>query len=648
MGQGELAERRARAESLGDEIATLVATLDATTHKLLCAIRAFDEERGWALQGAKSCAHWLTWRTGRGLHAAREWVRVANALGELPQIDASLAAGSISYTKVRAMTRVATPDNEPLLLAQAKTATGAQLERVCAAFGSVKQRLDGKPPLEEQRYVRRQTLRDGSVLVIARLSPDEAAVVMDALRAVRAELSAPSSESSAPSAESSASLAESSASLAESSAVPAESSAVPAESSAASAESSAASAESSAASAESSAASAESSAEPVGAARDFGRLSGENVPAGTSPTSSPSGFAPESSAWVVGAERDSARLSGENVPAGTSPTHPPKVDAPEANRGATLRAATPSARSPEARSAEMERSGRGLLPKPNLADALMVMAEATRRIVSLPTAAVVSANGAADPANAVDHATFLQLTNPETERGTSPPPLGVSPPPPGVSPPPPGASPPPPATSRARAASPRTTRPELLLHLRSSDIVAGAWQAELHDGTPLSGDALCRLACDSGVVVVQTDEAGDPLDVGRRRRTIPPALMRALLVRDRGCRFPGCNQQACLEGHHIEHWAQGGATSKDNTVLLCHHHHVAVHEGGFSIEHTDAGPRFRDPAGRIIPAVPPAATPAAPTYIGDPRCNLIDWDGSRANIRDAVNALVARHLAAAS
>jgi len=90
-------------EDLGQEIADLSARLDAATHRLLTCIRQFDEKCGWGEQGAVSCAHWLSWRIGLDLATAREKVRVARALGTLPAIDTALAAGKLSYAKVRAL-----------------------------------------------------------------------------------------------------------------------------------------------------------------------------------------------------------------------------------------------------------------------------------------------------------------------------------------------------------------------------------------------------------------------------------------------------------------------------------------------------------------------------------------------------------------
>jgi hypothetical protein len=103
-------------EDLGQEIAELAARLDAATHRLLTCIRQFDEQCSWGEQGAVSCAHWLSWRIGIDLATARERVRVARALGALPAIDGALASGKLSYAKVRALSRVATPDNEETLL----------------------------------------------------------------------------------------------------------------------------------------------------------------------------------------------------------------------------------------------------------------------------------------------------------------------------------------------------------------------------------------------------------------------------------------------------------------------------------------------------------------------------------------------------
>jgi hypothetical protein len=96
------------ARNLGDEIAALAASITVATHRLLALLRAFDEAEAWGSDGALSCAHWLSWRIGLDLGAAREKVRVARALGKLPAIDHAFARAELSYSKVRAVTRVAT------------------------------------------------------------------------------------------------------------------------------------------------------------------------------------------------------------------------------------------------------------------------------------------------------------------------------------------------------------------------------------------------------------------------------------------------------------------------------------------------------------------------------------------------------------
>lgn len=106
-----------------------------------------------------------------------------------------------------------------------------------------------------------------------------------------------------------------------------------------------------------------------------------------------------------------------------------------------------------------------------------------------------------------------------------------------------------------------------------------------------------RLSCDAGLVRITHGPNGSVLDVGRRTRTIPPALRRALEVRDRGCRFPGCGLRLC-DAHHVRHWADGGETSLTNTLLLCAYHHTLVHEGGWRVLWDREGrPVFVDPRG---------------------------------------------------
>jgi hypothetical protein len=170
-------------EELGQEIASLSARLDAATHRLLECIRRFDEACGWHEQGAVSCAHWLAWRLGWDPATAREKVRVARALGKLPAIDDALRSARLSYAKVRALTRVATPDNEVKLLQRALIATGAQLERLCRRYRGV---LDGeRTPAPEERSVSQRLLPGGMVKLELVLEPDEADLILRAVERAR-------------------------------------------------------------------------------------------------------------------------------------------------------------------------------------------------------------------------------------------------------------------------------------------------------------------------------------------------------------------------------------------------------------------------------------------------------------------------------
>ena len=154
----------AETDRLGDEIAELSAHLDAATARLLELIRAFDARGGWNT-GFRSCAAWLSWRVGLDLGAARERVRVARALGTLPLLAQALARGELSYAKVRALTRVATPETEVRLLGVGRAGTAAP-----------------------SRALRVYQDEDGMVVLKGRLEPEVGALVMQALAAARESL----------------------------------------------------------------------------------------------------------------------------------------------------------------------------------------------------------------------------------------------------------------------------------------------------------------------------------------------------------------------------------------------------------------------------------------------------------------------------
>lgn len=129
-------------------------------------------------------------------------------------------------------------------------------------------------------------------------------------------------------------------------------------------------------------------------------------------------------------------------------------------------------------------------------------------------------------------------------------------------------------------------------------------QSVPEDGTHVSAETSRRLACDASRVVVQHGRDGRVVEVVTRTRTIPPAIRRALLHRDHGCRFPGCGVRAG-QAHHIHHWAQGGPTTLGNLALLCRRHHRAVHEEGYRVERLPDGElRFARPDGRVLPDAP--------------------------------------------
>jgi hypothetical protein len=419
--------------ALGEEIARMAAHLDAATHHLLTCVRQFDQSGEWHRQGALSCAHWLSWRIGLDAMTAREKVRVARALGELPSIDEALRRGRLSYAKVRALTRVATAENEGRLLDLAFASTGAQLERICRSFRRVvAEQLPSDPTLDERRYVSDRVLPSGMVRVEAVLHPDEAALVMKAIEAARAAARA-----------------------------------------------------------------------------------------------------------AKGIE------AAENVSA--------------------------------------ETPARPTVSKP---DALVQVAES-----------------------------FL---------------------------------------AHGEAAGTGGDRYQIFVHLQQDPLApdgTSTLAATLDDGTRVPAETFRRLACDASLVSVAHDAAGTPLDVGRRTRTIPPALRRALWSRDRGCRFPACANTHHVHAHHIDHWAHGGETSLDNLVLLCGSHHRLLHEGGIGVTRTGSGGlEFRDSQRRVVDRVPEAvevpgeAQGAIERWVAaanlriDAETNFPDWDGSPVDYDAAVSA----------
>jgi hypothetical protein len=197
-------------------------------------------------------------------------------------------------------------------------------------------------------------------------------------------------------------------------------------------------------------------------------------------------------------------------------------------------------------------------------------------------------------------------------------------------------------------------RCQIFVHLQQDPLApdgVSTLAATLDDGTRVPAETFRRLACDASLVSVAHDAAGTPLDVGRRTRTIPPALRRALWARDRGCRFPSCAHIHHVHAHHIDHWAHGGETSLDNLILLCGTHHRLLHEGGIGVTRTANGRlEFRDSRGRVVDSVPEAVEVrgealgtierwvAAANLRIDAETNFPDWDGSPVDYDAAVSA----------
>jgi len=366
----------AASDTLGEQICELAAQLNAATCQLLEMIARFDTERGWAKDGCRSCAHWLNWKCGIGMTAAREKVRVAGLLSALPKIHAAFARGELSYSKVRAMTRVATEESQDYLLMIARHGTAAHLEFVVRGYRRVQRRAELAAANEayEQRSLSWCHDEDGMLVFTVRLAPEDGARLLYAVR-----------------------------------------------------------------------------------------------------------------------DRQRA-LDEEN-----KDTEGASAESPIATRRA---------------------------------DALM------------------------------DLITHKQDT-------------------------------------------------EVVVHVSADALTDDSEDGEckLEDGPTLPPESARRLACDAGIVRLVEDPDGQPLDVGRKTRSIPPALKRALKARDGGCRFPGCASTHGVQGHHIRHWAHGGETSLSNVIQVCHWHHRAVHEGGFTVQRTADGDFcFLRPDGSVIDHAPSVTT----------------------------------------
>jgi hypothetical protein len=407
------------------EITELVGHLNAAQHRWLTLIAEFDRRHGWNCGATKSCAHWLNYKCGIDLGAAREKVRVAHALEKLPAISAAMARGQLSYSKVRALTRVATAPTESYFLDIALHGTAAHVEKLVRCYRRVQEveELSREARQQANRSFRYYYDEDGSLIVKARLPAEAGALLLKAL-----DRAMPKPE---------------------------------------------------------------------------------------------------------------PRADRQNVSAETFPQR--------------------------------------------RADAVGQIAES-----------------------------FLKHGHESLNGGE---------------------------------------RHQIVVHVDEETLrERTSGLCELEDGPSLAAETARRLACDASVVRVAENAHGEPLDVGRRSRSIPPALRRALNARDRGCRFPGCSNHQYVDAHHIKHWADGGETSARNLVTLCRFHHRQVHEGRVVLQRLDDGAlRFVRPDGRAFespaPGTPSDAGRLAALHAGcgvhiEPGTAVSLWRGEQMDYGLAIEVLL--------
>jgi hypothetical protein len=170
-------------DQLATEICTLAGHINAANHRLLLLIAEFDRRNGWSDSATQSCAHWLNWKCGIALGAAREKVRVARALENLPRISAAMASGALSYSKAREITRVGNSSNEDYLLMIAGHGTAAHVERLVRAYRRC-QEAEELSREQRQQQNRRISFRyddDGSLVLTCHLPAEGGAMIMKAL-----------------------------------------------------------------------------------------------------------------------------------------------------------------------------------------------------------------------------------------------------------------------------------------------------------------------------------------------------------------------------------------------------------------------------------------------------------------------------------
>ena len=547
-------------ETLGNRIAELAARIQAATWELLVLIRQFDAAGGW--EGFASCAAWLSWRISLAPGAAREHVRVARALADLPKLSDAMRRGAVSYSKLRAVTRVATPETEQALLDVALAGTAAHVEQVVRTWRRVDRAAEQAE--ERQRHESRALdmwVDDGGMVVVrGRLTPEVGAVVR---RALEAALDAAAPKADGPAAggdrQSRSAAADGAAGDAAEAMVPTV---------------------------------AQRRADALGMVAECALAGGLDK-----------GTAGDRYQVVVHVDADTLADGGRADDGGADGSR--SGDSVPDDNGADDNAAPAD--------------GRGIA-----ADATGV-GEPVTAAPDVP--AGTSLQCAAAPA-AVDDASRAP-----TGDAYRPAPSTARPAPAAAEPVQPAARP----AAHGQAACPGPAGGQSVL--------------DEGGGIHVSAETARRLACDAATVTMHHGPAGEVLDVGRRTRTISPALRRALAARDGHCRFPGCRARR-VDAHHVEHWAHGGATALDNLVLLCRRHHRAVHEGGFRVVLGAAGEvRFVRPDGRPLEEAPPLPEVTGPPLASvvarleragvrvGPQTGTPAWRGERLDVDWAVSVL---------
>jgi Domain of unknown function (DUF222)/HNH endonuclease len=543
-----------------------------------------------------SCAHWLAWRVGWDLVTARERVRVACKLAGFPMIDDALRRGEVSYSKVRAMVRVATPANEALLLEYARLMTASQLEKLTRKYALVQRHGQAPHPLddEQRRYVRRRDTEDGMVKIEAVLHPEEAELIWTTLNhaatQLARELDPPASDDSAESRAATQGRRDTATPLLQTAAgsecevAVTSPEAVP----------------------PCNAVDGRSRWDATACQSNDSAESRQVLPA-TDATATATSFPEPVQPCVSDDSAESSALEAHSVSSAVDGASLP---------GATLGVSDDSAES------------RAVPRTPDPIPASSPGHIVTHRIATITPGPATTAGGSASVLHQQADAARRAFNRADALVSL--------------------------AQAYLRGDRPNRSPIEITLTIPASSLHADAadpLEAGEMGESFLSTEAARRLSCDAGVVKVIEDEHGVPLSVGRKQRTIAGALKRALYKRDTACTYPGCTHRIFLEGHHIQHWADGGETSLTNIALLCSSHHRHVHEYGYTIElGSDQRPRFRDPHGRLVVAAPvrpvmadlgwPRIRAMNESLAIDADTSACEWDGTPADYGTLVGHLV--------